>query len=506
MANKIDSNITGLRYAQESSLGVLPGTPIWYPLEPNSYKDFGGQLTTMAREPIDPSRQRAKGTVVDLEASGGWNQDLTKDNLTRLLQGVLFADAREKASNRRLDGSLDVNVSGIVGAAGTITFGATVSGFLVNSLVHLSGFGLSANSGLKKLSAATGTVLTTTGLADETPAAGAGTVQAVGYEFASATLDVVIVSGLPRLTRMSGTVDFTTLGLVPGEFIYVGGDLAAESFANNKGFARVKAVGTTYIELDKTDWTPQAEVGTAKTIRIFFGQVIKNENTSALIKRRTYNIERTLGADSNGTMSEYLVGACANEFSLDIKQADKVTVDLGFVATDNQQRDGLTGVKSGTRPTASSGDAFNTSSDFSRIKLSLVSATPNPTALYAFATELKLEIKNNITPNKAIGTLGAFDTSAGMLEVGGSMTAYFGDITAVQAVRNNSDVTLDFVLAKSNAGIAVDVPLIALGDGRLNVEKDKAIELPLEVNAAVSPTYGHTILISAFPYLPTAAC
>jgi hypothetical protein len=499
MANKIDSNITGLRFAEETTPKSVSGAAYWYPLEPNSYANFGGALATMARNPINANRSRKKGTITDLDATGGFNQDITQNNLTRLLQGFLFADIREKPTSQPMNG-----VAIPITSTTTTTYVAA-SGFtfLPQHLVFGSGFATAANNGLKLLTAASATTLTTTGNAVETPPASAK-VEAVGYEFASATLDVVMSAGLPRLTRMSGTVDFTTLGLVAGEWIYVGGDVAANQFTNNRGFARVNAVAATYIELDKTDWTPQAEVGTAKNIRIFFGSVLKNE-VAALIKKRTYQLERTIGADANGTMSEYLTGASPNDMTITVKQADKVTADLTFVAADIEQRTGLVGVKTGTRPSIVNADAYNTTSDFSRIKLSLVDiAQPNPTALFAFATDMTLNLKNNVTPNKAIGTLGAFDTSAGTFELGGSLTAYFADTTSVAAVRNNSDVTLDFILAKNNAGIAIDVPLIGLGDGQLNVAQDQAITVPLTMNAAESK-YGHTLLMSFFSYLPTVA-
>ena len=504
MADKIDSNITGLRFAEEASLKVLPGSPVWHPLEPNSYSDFGGQIKTVARNPINASRQRKKGVTTDLDASGAFNQDLTLTNMTRLLQAFMFADIREKKKTNGMNVVADT-VSSVT--SGTKTFALTAGGvgFLTGHLVKATGFSTPANNAVFTVASdalATSVVVTEAVVTEAAPPAGAA-LAVVGFQFPSADVQIVMNGSLVRL--QSAATNLTTLGLIPGEWLYLGGDLAATTFTTNKGFARISVIAATYIEFDKVSWSGAiAEAGTGKTIRVFFGDVLKNESTPSLIKRRTLQIERTLG-DSGGVQSEYLVGAVANELTMNISQADKVTTDLSFVAVDNEQRTGAQGVKAGTRPTLLDSAAFNTSSDITRIKLSLVSATdPAPLPLFAFATEMSVSIKNNVTPNKAIGVLGAFDTSSGTFEVGGSMTAYFADVNAVKAVRNNSDVTLDMVMLKKNTAMLWDIPLLSLGDGRLSVEQDKSITLPLETNAAESK-FGHTLLFQLFGYLPDAA-
>lgn len=577
---KIDSNITGLRYAKERCLGELPANPVWHPLEPNSYSDFGGQITTVARNPINPSRQRKKGVVTDNEASGGFNQDITQSNTVDVMQGFLFANARERGTTASivngqsevfdvdgLAGTYSYNVFGalsatvssggtggyrvgdllsyatdaqraarfyvtavdplgvitavavddpglreidssgvlsVTGGSGTndatldITFGPVQPDFVVGDVVFASGFAEGANNGLKLVTTyADGVITVSTALEDETPGPGAK-VQAAGRQFAADTMSIVMNGKLPRLTSL-GSVDFTTFGFIPGEWIYLDG------FANNTGFARINAITASYLEFDKTDWQPGVDPGTGVTAAIYFGTVIRNESDPALIVRQTYQIERTLGQDANGTMAEYLVGAVPNEFTLNVAQADKVTVDMGFVAVDNEARDGTQGVKPGTRPSLLIEDAFNTSSDFSRIKLAAVTPLdPNPAPLFAFATDLTLTITNNVSANKAIGILGAFDMSTGTFEVGGSLTAYFASIEAVRAVRNNADITMDFIMVKNNAAILFDVPLLALGNGRLAVEQDQAVTLPLDTSAAENK-FGNTLTVQFFPYLPNSA-
>lgn len=520
----IDSNVTSLRYAEELTYKVLPGTPEWIPLEPNSYSDFGGQITTVARNPINESRQRKKGVTTDLDASGGFNTDLTQTNLKDLLQGFFWADLREKPTNEPNNGGAGFVVSNVDGTtedydtAGDWT--AAPAGFLVGDLLFAEGFTDPANNGLKEVTVVVATALTVAeNLVDEPAPPATASVRQVGFQFAAGDADIDAAGSRPALT--STVKDLTDFGLIPGEWIFIGGDVsggAGDQFltAVNNGFARVFSVTATRMEFDKTSATMATEASTVETIRIFFGTVLKNENTrtgSNAIVRRSYNLERQLGLPDTtdvNNQSEYITGAIPNELTLNIGTADKVTVDLTFVGADSEQRTSATGVKSGNRPALEEADAFNTSSDFSRIRLAKYEAADAfPTALFASIQELTLTINNNATVNKRVGTLGGFEVTAGNFEVGGSITAYFTDVAGVTAVRDNDDVTLDVHLVRANAGITFDIMLITLGDGRPNVEQDAPITLPLSNEAAtgakLDATLDHTLLMMFWEFLPNAA-
>lgn len=507
---KIDSNISGTFFAEEECLKQLPGNDgadaIWYGLEPNSFSDFGGELTTVARAPIDPSRQNKKGVVTDLDASGGFNIDFTQNNLVRLMQGFFFADARQNPTTQPLNAA-QVAITGVVAASKTYNAPGGGSQFAANSLLFVSGFNNAGNNGLKSTASSTaGTVVVNETLTNEASPPAAAKIEQVGYQFAAADVSIAVVDGIPSL--VSTATNFTTLTqLFPGKWVFLGADAEANAFANNVGFARIRSIAANAIIFDETTWTPVNEAGTGKSIRMFAGDVIRNEKDPALIKRRSYQIERTLGSGENGVQAEYLEGAVANEFTLNIPQAEKLNADLSFVACDNTQRSGDPGDerKVGTRVSALGEDAFNTSSDIYRIKMSVHNASAsNAAALFGYVSEATISINNGVTPNKAIGVIGAFDTSAGNFEVGGSITAYFTTVSAVKAVRANADVGLSAISCAKNAGFLFDIPLLTLGGGRLNVEKDAPITVPLEPSGAES-RYGHTMLYEVFRYLPNVA-
>jgi hypothetical protein len=103
--------------------------------------------------------------------------------------------------------------------------------------------------------------------------------------------------------------------------------------------------------------------------------------------------------------------------------------------------------------------------------------------------------------NKAQGTLGSFDTTAGGFDVDLEATAYFSHVSGIQSIPDNADVTFDAIYSKQNAAIVIDLPLLSNGGGRLEIEMDAPIMIPLESPAAESD-FGHTVLFTFLPYVP----
>lgn len=592
---KIDSNVTGLRFAEEATIGNLPATGvIWNELEPNEYGDFGGEYSLVARNPINAGRQRQKGVIVDLDANGSFTQDLTQDSVQDLLQGYFYANYRKKGEQKFMgaysqtftaNATTDIltlatnvyfpkgygpfqltnsggalptglntatnywlipvglntvqlaasyadaiagipvlfstagtgthTITSVAGATGTtdiFTVGFPTTNVLVGSLLFSSGFANGGNNGLHRVTAITGQdieVSASTLVTEIAPDNAKLTV--VGFQSATGDLDVDASGVLPKIT--STALDFTDLGLVPGEWIYIGDDSAANAFttAANNGWARVYSVSATELVLDQTSAVMVTEANTTQTVRIYFGRVLKNEVDQTLQVRRTYQFERTLGASDDAApsqiQSEYLVGAVPSEANFTFETADKALVETMFMGISHEQRTGVTGVKAGLRPSKAATDAYNTSNDVARLRMVILNraAGSYPAELFAFLTNLEVSINNNISANKAVSYLGSFDMTAGQFEVTGTATAYFSNVTAVQAVRNNSDVTFNVIIAKDNKGMSLDIPLIALGNGRLEVSQDEPITLELEMPAAADRVFNHTLLMSFYDYLPTVA-
>lgn len=486
MVDKVDSNVVGLRYAIEQTIGVLPVSPIWRPLEPNSYGDYGAMYKTTPRTPITASRQRRKGALTDLEVSAAFEQDFLQDMMYELMPSFFFAAWREKLN----EAPTSVSATGYVVADETL--------YAAGDLIFAEGFDDAANNGLKLVTSVDGgsSEVRAAGLTvDASPAAGAK-ITKVGVQGDAGDITVTNTGGV--VTIGSTVLDFTDLGIIPGEWIWVGGDAAATQFATaaNNGWYRVQTVAADAIVCDRTPGTVVTDAGAAKTIRIFTGHVIKNESDPDLIVRQTIQLEREFGS---GLDNEYLKGMVGSELSLDIQAGEgKVTVNMAFMGLSEERA----AEKAGDRPSLSSEPCFTASNDFSRIRLQ---REDTDATLATYIDTLKVSVKNNCSYNKAIGTLGAWDITVGDFEVMGEAEAFFGSHAAADAIQQNADVSIDFAMVQLNAGWLFDLPLVTLGDARLKVQKDQSVKLPLSADAVAHATLQHTLLAQSFTYLPDLA-
>jgi hypothetical protein len=529
---KIDSSFTEMRIAEEASLGVLPGTPLWITMEPNGYTDTGGNVGGVARRPITTKRLRKKGTTTIVSAGAGANIDLTPTMMTQFWPGMLLASGRLWPQH---GGRFVIpNPVTVVGTGYDIGSDAATAGYGADLLVWAEGFADAANNGLKVLTGtATDVALFAGSVVEASPPADAS-IRVVGYEFPSADLDVVNAGGsLP--TILSTASEFANVALQRGDWIWIGGTAAASKFVNaeNNGLARVRSVTAGVLTLDKapggtdlvTDFT--AETGTGLSIRIFLMDVYGTvASDAATFVDRTYTIERLLGkpnpvAAPTITQGESVSGCQWASMTVNVPlpgDDSKVTFDVNWLGTDNAQRAG-TGPDpllsaTGNVVAIPSTDVFNPAGDVLRLKLNIVppDSDGNGAAdpLFARITQLTMALSNNSVANNSVGSDTAFAITANLFTADISLTAYFADIAAQQAVRNNSDTELELVLAKVVGGthrqaVLFDFPLGALKGGLANVEQDAPVTVPLEFADGEDEGLGRSFTVGDFGYIPLAA-
>jgi hypothetical protein len=511
-AGELAGNLTGLFLAEEATLGETPANATWYEREPNSYSDFGGNYALTARKPITRDRQFPKGDVSDNNPTGGFQEDLTPLNMRRIMQGFLYADAREKPSTRPINGAA-VALTAVDAGTKQYRAAAGMDRFRIGHLVQPFGFAAASNNLFNRVTAVAATSITVANavVADGAPSSVSG-VEVVGYQFAAGDVALTLPVGRALLTSTAGGI--LALSLNIGEWIGVGGDTAVTRFAdagdNAPFYGRVSGFTDTTIEFDKTTGTQVANNGAGKTIQLFFGTVIRNEDDPTLIKSRSWTLERQYGAGA-GAQSDGVRGWSPNQLTITVPTpgADaKVTVDLTGIGTSSFERTVGEGVYAGGAGSTIRGalnePCFKPGLDVYQHKLAVIDETTlNPTGLVAFNSEGTLVINNNVTGNKAIEVFGNGSLNLGEFQVTGSLGSYWTSVAATRAVRQGADVTWHLILTKANKAVIFDIASLGLGNARSTVEPNAPIKLPLDT-AAGKGKFGYTLLTSFLRYVPAA--
>lgn len=480
------TNTVSMSYVAEASVGVLPGTPEWKYIEPNNISTYGASITTKARNPISATRGAKKGAVVDLDSAVEFDGDLTMDSFYDFASGFMFATWNEQ--NKYVPAS-------VASTAYTVTAnGAALS---AGDLVYARDFTNSENNGLKVVDAgSTTTVIEVeeTLVAEASPPT-AARVDVVGVQAVATDLSIDSSGDLVS----AGTLDFTTLGLVQGQGIYIGGGTTATDFATSPGgYARCKAITATKITLDKTENTLVTDAGTGKTIQIFIGSFIRDVATSdGNFLSTTYQFEQRIPGLDEGTSYIYAKGNTCNTVGFSIPTADLITATWGFVGTDTDVPT-TTREASGSWVDPSLTDAMSATADIAKLRL----AKADETSLATWTKSLDISINNNAVSEKVVANLGAVDIGYGDFAITGSTEVILENDDIVNAVRNNETVTLDFVSNNDDGAIWVDIPSMTLGSGSMSYPRNELIKVAIDGSAFEDAYFGYSIGITYFPYVP----
>lgn len=510
---RVITNGTTLSFAREASLGVLPGSPQWFELEPNGITAWGTTITKEARNPISQARARRKGVVTDLDSTVEFEADLTLAHMRHFAEAFLFS---------RAIGADAFLVSAATGTgytipaltadqAGRLIYGG--AGASAVSLVYVSGFVNDENNGLKVLTddPATGeTEITMAGLVAEAPDASALVELAVaGVRGAAGDIEIDANGDL-----ISTALDFRTLGLARGQVIHVGGVDIDNQFFNeeNVGFARIDAIAQNKLTLAKRDQpfvaddgTDDGAGGTGLRIDLLFGQFVRNVGVNDADYREIssqFELASPNLMAGGATGYEYSIGNYADALSISIPLTGKATMTLGFVGTDTTNPSISRAAEAENAKVGGQVESFGSASDIARLRVQDV----DEAGLSTDFKQATFTLTNNVAGEKVIGKLGPKYLNAGDIECDVEAQMLFTNPDVIERIRCNRTVGFDWVMRNGDGGVAFDLPTGTLSGGNREMPENQSVLINAPFMAHEEESYGFTCGVSFFPVLPDVGC
>lgn len=478
-----DANRTRVGIVEEGSFGVPPNNPEFQTLRiVSSSLSFAPKTVSSAE--IRADRQVSDLILVGAEASGEIGMEVSFKAQDTVIEGGFFNSYVK--TPEIVNSAADTEITAVDDTTDTFTVAAGGAAFVTGMLVKSSGFGQSANNQVFQVASSTGTTVVAgdavTTAAETAPPKGAR-LKAVGYRGVSG--DIVAAVTPNRLT--STALDFTTLGIVAGQWLKIGGGLAANRFATSavNGFVRVKSVSANSLELEivPTGWV--ADAGAGKTISFFFGDYIRNGT-----EEHSYSLEQ---AFLSNDQYQYLYGMMVNSLSFQADAQALMKTQVSFMGKNGEYVSSA--IAGATNAPATTDDVLNTSANVGRIaENGAVVTGPN----YVMSANIKIE--NKLRQQNAIGSIGAVGIGVGQCSVSGQLNTYFGNSDLLNKVINNTATSFDLRVA-DNAGqtMLFDLPKVKFSAGTTpvtGIDTDIMADLPFQ--AIAHETYGYTIGLYKF--------
>jgi hypothetical protein len=330
------------------------------------------------------------------------------------------------------------------------------------------------------------------GLVSEPVPPAAARLRAVGFVGASGDITAT-ATGLG-----STTLNFTTLGLVVGEWHWIGGTAAGNKFATApRGWARLSVIAANALTYDilPTGWGVDA--GAGKTIQVFFGDFLPNGTTSPFFD--SYSFERQQ-RDLAAINYEYFTGDFPNNMTISLAGGKEIDASIDWL--------GMSGTAMSTTRFAGSTDVV--ASTYGTLTASanvgdLIEGTVSLLTGANCMSGASIKIANNVSRDVVVGPLGSAAIIFGAFTVNGNIDTYLGDATILAKGPNDTLSAFSTMIGYSSGNreaYRVDVPAIRLTPDSDISGANQARKVSGPFEAEPHATLGYTISLGRFAYLP----
>jgi hypothetical protein len=339
----------------------------------------------------------------------------------------------------------DQVASAVISNAASSTYTVTSGGatVLAGMIVQASGFTNAANNQVFTAVTGSGTTIVGTALGLVTEAAPPGTakLKVVGVQGASG--DIVATS-----TGLTSTIlDFTTLGLVVGQWVKLGGLGGGNRFIGtvaNNDWVRITSITAHVLGLDNRPTAWAADTAAAQTIKVWFGDQIKNGVTPASV-----SIERGFLGQ---TIPTYIVntGMEVGGLLTTITSKAKITSTATFM--------GMGGGESTVTLAASPDVATTNLVMAANANVGRLGVNGSQLVGPNWSKSITFQIENNLRTIESVDAASPVDIREGDCKVTGTMDTYFGSDTELAAFYAGTTRPINTRVAKNSQAIIFQVP------------------------------------------------
>lgn len=241
------------------------------------------------------------------------------------------------------------------------------------------------------------------------------------------------------------------------------------------------------------------DTGAGKTIEVYFSKHVRNVPIGHDdYKKPSWAFEvayPNLG-ENGETEHEYILGNMIDECVFNFPTTAKSTINLTFVGTRslNPTTTRKAGPADALEP--STDDGVSTSVDLQRLIVDDVDDVGIGTDFMS----LKITQKNNISPRKQLGKLGARDLNQGKHTVMAEADVYFTTDQLISAVKDRRDARLDILSRNADFGALYDLQALTLDSADKKLERDKSVQITSKMAGHQYTT--STDALTVFGFLP----